>query len=150
MEVEPSIPNVAANQCKSSCDVGLLIKRIASIDDSVKYQILSKSWTCISHLQLPDFNFKKSQDSAVTDGPFSFLVLYEVQRGGVLCRYCFFFAQVEVDKGQYVKLRKLFAKPLSNGKNAIDLFSEHAGHDCLLAPTTRAQKFHIGLGKEEE
>ena len=38
MEVEPSIPNVAANQCKSSCDVGLFLTRDALIDDSAKYQ----------------------------------------------------------------------------------------------------------------
>jgi hypothetical protein len=38
MEVEPSIPNVAANQIRSSCDVGLFLTRDALIDDSVKYQ----------------------------------------------------------------------------------------------------------------
>jgi len=45
MEVEPSIPNVAANQYKSSCDVGLFLTRDAPIDGSVKYQILTKPWT---------------------------------------------------------------------------------------------------------
>jgi hypothetical protein len=41
MEAEPSIPDVAANQCKSSCDVGLFLMRDAPIDDRVKYQILT-------------------------------------------------------------------------------------------------------------
>jgi hypothetical protein len=45
MEVEPSIPNITANQCKSSCNVGLFLTREAPIDDSVKYQILTKPWT---------------------------------------------------------------------------------------------------------
>ena len=44
MEVEPSFLNVTANQCKSSCDVGLFLTREAPIDDSVKYQILTKPW----------------------------------------------------------------------------------------------------------
>ena len=70
---------------------------------------------------------------------FTFLSYTEVQRGGVLCRYCLFFTQVEVDKEQHVKLRKLIAKPFSNEKNAIESFSERAGHECLLAATTRVQ-----------
>jgi hypothetical protein len=60
MEVEPSISNVAANQCKSSRNVGLFLTRDASIDDSVKYQILTKPLDSSSLLQLPDFNVKKS------------------------------------------------------------------------------------------
>jgi hypothetical protein len=59
MEVEPSILNVTANKCKSSCDVGLFLTRDALIDESVKNQILTKPWTT-PLLQLPDFNIKKS------------------------------------------------------------------------------------------
>jgi hypothetical protein len=53
MEAEPSIPNVAANQCKSSCDVGLFLARGAPIDDSVKYQILTESWITPSSYSFP-------------------------------------------------------------------------------------------------
>jgi hypothetical protein len=62
MEVEPSIPNIAANQCKSSCDVGLFLTRDALIDDSVKCQVPDSHETLNSSslLQLPDFNVKKS------------------------------------------------------------------------------------------
>jgi hypothetical protein len=59
MEVEPPIPNNAANQCKSSCDVGLFLTRDAPIDDSVRYQIL-RNPDSSSLLQLPDFNVEKS------------------------------------------------------------------------------------------
>ena len=45
MGVEPSNQNVATNQCKSSCDVGLFLTRDARIDDSFMYQILTKLWT---------------------------------------------------------------------------------------------------------
>jgi len=45
MEAEPSVPNVAANQCKSSRDVGLFLTRDAPTDNSIKYQILTKPWT---------------------------------------------------------------------------------------------------------
>ena len=73
--------------------------------------------------------------------PFPFLSYTEVQGGGALCRYCVFFAQGEVGKGQHVKLGKLAAKPFSNWKNAILSFNEHAGHEFHLAATTRAQNF---------
>jgi hypothetical protein len=45
MEDEPSILNFAANQCESSSNVGLFLTEDASIDDSVRYQILTKPWT---------------------------------------------------------------------------------------------------------
>jgi hypothetical protein len=72
---------------------------------------------------------------------FTFSSYTEVQGGGTLCRYCVFFAQGEVDKGQHVKLGKLFAKPFSNWKNAIESFNEHARHEFHLVATTRAQNF---------
>jgi hypothetical protein len=72
---------------------------------------------------------------------FPFLSYTEVQGGGALCRYCVFFAQGEVGKGQHVKLGKLVAKPFSSWKNAIESFNEHAGHEFHLAATTRAQNF---------
>jgi hypothetical protein len=80
---------------------------------------------------------------------FPFLSYTEVQGGEALCRYCVFFAQDEVGKGQHVKLWKLVAKPFSNWKNAIESFNEHAGHEFHLAATTRAQNL-IGLRKQEE
>jgi hypothetical protein len=49
---------------------------------------------------------------------FPFLSYTEVQGGGALCRYCVFFAQGEVGKGQHVKLGKLVAKPFSNWKKS--------------------------------
>jgi hypothetical protein len=72
---------------------------------------------------------------------FHFLFYTEVQSGGALCRYCVFFAQGEVGKGQHVKFGKLVAKPFSNWKNAIESFNEQAGHEFHLATTTRAQNF---------
>ena len=72
---------------------------------------------------------------------FPFLSYTEVQGGGALCRYCVFFAQGEVGKGQYVKLGKLVAKQFGNWKNAIDSFNKHAGHEFHLAATTRAHNF---------
>jgi hypothetical protein len=59
-----------------------------------------------------------------------------VQGGGALCQYCVFFAQGEVGKGQHVKLGKLVAKPSVTGKNAIESFTKHAGHEFHLAATT--------------
>jgi hypothetical protein len=59
MEVEPSILNVAANQCKSSCDVGLFLMRDAPIDECQvpdSFETLDSS----SLLHLPYFNVKKS------------------------------------------------------------------------------------------
>jgi len=70
---------------------------------------------------------------------FPFLAYTEVQDGGALCRYCVFFAQGELGKGQHVKLGKLVAKPFSNWKNVIESFTEHAGLEFHLAATTRAQ-----------
>jgi hypothetical protein len=85
MEVEPSIPDIAANQCKSSCDVGLFLTRYAPIDDGVKYQILTKPWTpppSYSFLTLTSRNLRfqlKWMDC------FPFLSYTEVQGGGALC-----------------------------------------------------------------
>ena len=70
---------------------------------------------------------------------FPFLSYTEVQGDGALCRYCVYFAQGEVGKGQHVKLGQLVTKPFSNWKNAIESFNEHAGHEFRLAVTTRAQ-----------
>ena len=53
MAVEPSIPNIAVKQCKSSCDAGLFLTRDAPIDDSVKYQILTKPWTAPPSYSFP-------------------------------------------------------------------------------------------------
>jgi hypothetical protein len=72
---------------------------------------------------------------------FPFLYYTEVQGGGALSRYCFFFAQGEVGKGRHVKLGKLVAKLFSSWKNAIESFNEHAGHEFHLAATTQAQYF---------
>jgi hypothetical protein len=72
---------------------------------------------------------------------FPFLSYMEVQGGRALCRYCVFFAQGEVGKGQHVKLGKLVAKLFSSWKNAIGSFNEHAGHEFHLAATSRAQNF---------
>jgi hypothetical protein len=72
---------------------------------------------------------------------FPFLSYKEVQGGRALCRYCIFFAQGEVGKGQHVKLGKLVAKPFSNWKNAIESFHEHARHEFHLAATMQAQNF---------
>jgi hypothetical protein len=126
MEVEPSIPNVAANQCKSSCDVGLFLTRDARIDDSVKYQILTKPWTPPS-FSFPTLTSRNLRFQLKWMDRFPFLSYTKVQGGGELCRYCVFFAQGEVGKGQRVKLGKLAAKPFSNWKNAIESFNEHAG-----------------------
>jgi len=141
MEVEPSIRNIAANQCKSSCNVGPFLTRDAPIDDSVKYKILTKPWTpppSYSFLTLASRNLRFQLKWM--DG-FPFLSYTEVQGGGALCRYCVFFAQGEVGKGQHVQLEKLVAKPSSNWQNAIESFNEHAGHEFHLAATTRAQNF---------
>jgi hypothetical protein len=72
---------------------------------------------------------------------FPFLSYTEVQGGGALCRYCIFFAQGKVDKGQHLKLGKLVGKPFRNWKNGIESFNEHAWHEFHLAATTRAQNF---------
>jgi len=72
---------------------------------------------------------------------FPFLSYTEVQRGGALYRYCVSFAQGEVGKGQHVNLGRLFAKPFSNWKNAIESFNKHARHEFHLAATRPAQNF---------
>jgi len=55
-------------------------------------------------------------------GRFPFFSNADVQGCGALCRYCVFFAQGEVGKGQHVKLGMLVIKPFSNWKNAIESF----------------------------
>jgi len=115
--------------------------RDAPIDDSVKYQILMKPWTpppSYSFLTLTSRNLKFQQKWM---DHFPFLSYMGVQGGRALCRYCVFFAQCEVSKGQHVKLGKLVAKLFSNWKNAIELFNEHAGHEFHLVATVRAQNF---------
>ena len=141
MEVKPSIPNFAANQCKSSCDVGIFLTRDAPIDDSVKYQILTKPWTPPPSYSFPTLTSRNLRFQLKWMDRFPFLSYTEVQGGGALCRYCVFFAQSEVGKGKHVKLGKLVAKPFSNWKNAIESFNEHVGHEFHLAATTRAQNF---------
>ena len=141
MEVQPSIPNVAANQCKSSSDVGLFLTRDALIDDSVKYQILTKPWTPTPSYSFPTLTSRNLRFQLKRMDRFLYLAYTEVQGGGELCRYCVFFAQGEVDKGQHVKLGKLVAKLFSNWKNSIESFTEHAGLEFHLAATTRAQNF---------
>jgi hypothetical protein len=76
---------------------------------------------------------------------FPFLSYTEVQGGGALCRYCVFFVQDEVGKGQHVKLGKLVTKPFNNWKRAIESFNEHSGHKLHLEATTRAQNSHISV-----
>jgi len=137
MEVEPSIPKVAANQCKS-CDMDLFLTRDAPIDDSVKYQILMKPWNPPPSYSFPALTSRNLRFQLKWMDRFSFLSYTEVQRGGALCQYCVFSAQGEVDKGQHVKLGKLVAKPFNNWKNVIESFTEHAGHKFHLAATTRA------------
>jgi hypothetical protein len=72
---------------------------------------------------------------------FPFLSYTEVQGGGALWRYCVFFAQGEMGKGQHVTLGELVAKPFSNWKKAIESFNEHAGHEFHFVATARAQNF---------
>jgi hypothetical protein len=141
MEVEPSIPNVAANKCKSSCDVGLFLTRDAPIDDTVRYQILTKPWNPPLSYSFPSLTSRNLRFQPKWMDRFPFLSYREVQGGGALCRYCVLFAQGEVGKGQHVKLGKPVAKPFSNWKNAIESFNEYAGHEFHLAETTRAQNF---------
>ena len=141
MEVEPSIPKVAENQCKSSCDVGLFLTRDAPINDSVKYQILTKPWTPPPSCSFPTLMSRNLRLQLKLTEHFPFWAFTEVQGGGALCRYCFFFAQGEVGKGQHVKLGKLVAKPFINWKNAIESYIEHAVLEFHLATTTRAQNF---------
>jgi len=72
---------------------------------------------------------------------FPFLSYTEVQVGGAFDRYCVFFAQGELCKGQHVKLGKMVAKPFSKWKNAIEWFKKHAGLEFYLVVSTRAQNF---------
>ena len=99
MEVEPSIPKVAENQCKSSCDVGLFLTRDAPINDSVKYQILTKPWTPPPSCSFPTLMSRNLRLQLKLTEHFPFLSYTEVQCGGSLCRYCVFFAQGELGKG---------------------------------------------------
>jgi hypothetical protein len=75
MEAEPSIPKVAANQWKSSYDVGLFLMRDAPINDTVKYQILTKPWTPPHSYSFPTLTSRNLVSTEV-DGLFSFLVPY--------------------------------------------------------------------------
>ena len=150
MEVKPSIPNVAANQCKNSCDVGLFLTRDAPINDSVKYQILTKPWTPPPSYSFPTLASRNLRFQLKWMERFPFLSYTEVQGGGAVFRYCVIFAQGAVGKGQHVKLEKLVATPFSNWKNAIESFNEHAGHELHLVATTRDQDFISVFEKEKK
>jgi len=136
MVFEPSIPNVAANQGKRSCDVRRFLTRDASIHDVVKYQALTKPWNPPASYTFLTLKSRNQRFQLKWSDRFSFLSYTEIQVGGAICRYCVFFAQGEVGQGQQVKLGKLVAKPFSNRKNAIELFNEHARHEFQLAATT--------------
>jgi len=84
MEVEPSILNVAANKCKSSCDVGLFLTRGAPIDDSVKYQIFTKPWTRPPSYSFPNLTSRNLRFQLKWMDRFHFFSYTEVQGGGTL------------------------------------------------------------------
>jgi hypothetical protein len=94
--------------------MGLFLTRATPIDDSVKYQILTKPWNPPPPYSFPTLKSRNLRFQLKWTDRFPFLSYSEMQGGGALCRYCVFFAQGEVGKGQHVKLGKLVAKPFSN------------------------------------
>jgi len=145
MEVEPSIPNVAANQCRSSWDVVLFLTR--SIDDNVKYQILTRPWTPLPSYSFPYLTSRNLRFQLKWMERFPFLSYTEVQGGGAFCRYCVFFAQGKV--GKHVNLGKLVAKPLSNFKKPYNHLLNIPGTN-FIGGNHASSEFHIGLWKQEE
>lgn len=95
-----------------------------NVSDVLKNDLLTIPWT-----PPPNYNFPKE---GIRNLRFKHNWLYSYEwlvfsetANGALCKYCVFFANEAVDKGEHVKLGSLVKHGLSRYKDALEIFRSH-------------------------